>query len=468
MKRILLLLSITFMIGCSQDVVEGLTDGTIEANREETVLETITIRDVKNHFRPSYQTFTWFNQGDTTIVCEQGTIFTFKANSFYFGDGSKITQPIEFRIKEFYSNSEFISENLSTMSGDKFLETGGMFYVGVYSGNTELKLKDGYDYTIKVPRRNKTAEMGLYYGNKSDDSVRTWLPAGNMINKSFKNYGNFNANAIPGSTDTTVNYYTVARNLVRDGVPYGFHLAKWRLEDTTQTVLSYVKSRLDSNQNLLRTTFLSKHEPVYKLTFDRRGNCVNVGADFGRSSIYGREVTDILTSMPPLYMKDYNDPKAYKVFNLWLTTKKKVTRIKVDMDSLNAVMAQNKDSIDPNAMDFYFLQSSELGWINCDRFYETRQDRTNYVVKVDDPSITKIYLVFSDIESMMYPSKANSLGYVFEHIPMGKNVKIIGIKDNDGMAQICTKTTVVGRAAVPLSNFRSVSLDEMKEIIDAI
>jgi hypothetical protein len=465
-KRLLLFLLIAVAVGCSQATTSGTYERISKGKKADSTIEMVTIQDVKNSFRPKYQIFRWDNQGDTTIVCDKGTIFKFKANSFYFPNGSKITLPIEFRIKEYYTNSEFISESLETSTKDELLETGGMFYVGVYSGNTELKLKDGYSYSIEVPRNENKNEMGLFYGVKKRDSIQRWTVSSSMINKSFKNYRNFNpALASPREVKT---YYTESMNLIRDGVPYGYHTPKWRLVDTTQTVLSYIEKRLDSSQNLLKSTFKSKHNPVYKLTFSREGKILKVGPDYGKSSVYGTCVAKFLREMPPLYLKDYNDPKAYKVFNLSLSTKQNIEIIKIDADSLGAITTNDAGEFEPISMDYYILQSTELGFINCDRFYNIKEARTDYLVKLVDPSVTKVYLVFNDFKSMMYPTLSNSLGYVFQKIPIGQKVKIIGIKDNNGLAQISVRSAIIGRAALKLGDFKSVSLEEMKEIVDAI
>ena len=84
------------------------------------------------------------------------------------------------------------------------------------------------------------------------------------------------------------------------------------------------------------------------------------------------------------------------------------------------------------------VELKNLGWINCDRFYDIKE-KTNLVVsydKKDNIESSVLFLVFKDINSVMknYFILKNNIYYSeFNNIPVGQKVKLISItvKNNE-------------------------------------
>ena len=74
----------------------------------------------------------------TIIRGEKGTVLFISKASF---EGAPANSIIDFRLKEAYSFSDIISENLSTQSGNKLLQTGGMIYVDAKYKGMDLTFK---------------------------------------------------------------------------------------------------------------------------------------------------------------------------------------------------------------------------------------------------------------------------------------------------------------------------------------
>jgi hypothetical protein len=78
------------------------------------------------------------------------------------------------------------------------------------------------------------------------------------------------------------------------------------------------------------------------------------------------------------------------------------------------------------ALDAYLLKSSELGWINCDRFYDAAQV-TDMIVQVDTALRPSVRLVFDDINSVLAGNYNARTGQVrFSGIPVGEKVRVVG------------------------------------------
>lgn len=73
----------------------------------------------------------------------------------------------------------------------------------------------------------------------------------------------------------------------------------------------------------------------------------------------------------------------------------------------------------------YFMESSRLGWINCDKFYDVTE-KTDLFVKADSSMKPSVRLVFTDIKSVM-PGYKYSADYTvkFDNMPAGKTATVV-------------------------------------------
>lgn len=96
-----------------------------------------------------------------------------------------------------------------------------------------------------------------------------------------------------------------------------------------------------------------------------------------------------------------------------------------------------------NAMDAYLLQSDQLGWINCDEFYDV-ENKTDVIVYVDTTYRPSVRMVFDNISSVMggyYDQRAGTV--TFSDIPVGESVRLVGYSIMDGNAYMANRSVVV-------------------------
>lgn len=94
-----------------------------------------SIQRLYKEFQIKTQEFTFKSGKETIIKGEKGTIIRIPHNAFNVPDASEVS----IKLKEAYSNGDFISENLTTMSDDKMLQTGGMIHLeATYNGQPIL------------------------------------------------------------------------------------------------------------------------------------------------------------------------------------------------------------------------------------------------------------------------------------------------------------------------------------------
>lgn len=119
---------------------------------------------------------------DIELILAEGSTVKLKANSLVHLDGTPVKGDIDIVAKEAFDFNQFAQFNLSCQSDDKFLESGGMLYVGISSEGRELKLKEGATMEVKYPIQNSKPNMELFYGEQiEDEGSVNWVLAENKV-----------------------------------------------------------------------------------------------------------------------------------------------------------------------------------------------------------------------------------------------------------------------------------------------
>ncbi|MFN0033582.1 MAG: OmpA family protein [Saprospiraceae bacterium] len=142
------------------------------------------------------------------------------------------------------------------------------------------------------------------------------------------------------------------------------------------------------------------------------------------------------------------------------------TGIKKISDSLQNELKEKTllTSKSPEQRDYalknYVATVSQLGWINCDRFYNDPAERMQVVVNETEDAT--LYAVCKDINAML-PFYRNGDGtYAAAGLPKGKKIIVVAIKIKDGMPQYAQHNIQVG-GTVPSMAYRSMPLRDLKE-----
>ena len=116
------------------------------------------------------------NTRDTLIFGSKGTVLFFEKESFQLPDGTAPSGKISILLKECYSNSDIVRENLATTSDGKLLETKGMINVTAFSNTQALRLKKGEKFIIHFPKdsSDRKKQMNLFYGNANTSGAVNW------------------------------------------------------------------------------------------------------------------------------------------------------------------------------------------------------------------------------------------------------------------------------------------------------
>lgn len=116
----------------------------------------------------------------------------------------------------------------------------------------------------------------------------------------------------------------------------------------------------------------------------------------------------------------------------------------------------------------YFMESSRLGWINCDRFYEI-PEKTDLFVKADSAMKPSVRLVFADIKSVV-PGYKYGKDYTvkFDDMPKGKVATVVVFVTKGDQIYLGMEEVTLGKVTNLDIAMRPVSKDEFRREISAL
>jgi hypothetical protein len=121
------------------------------------------------------QKFTINTSADTVIETEGGIVMYVPAGSFLDDKGNEVTGEVEFEVKEALNTEQILQAGLSSMSGDKLLESAGMFYVNARKDGKTVHINPDKGIYTEVPTDKVKPNMQLFEGQRMTDGSIDWI-----------------------------------------------------------------------------------------------------------------------------------------------------------------------------------------------------------------------------------------------------------------------------------------------------
>ncbi|MCH7534341.1 MAG: cytochrome c [Bacteroidetes bacterium] len=131
------------------------------------------------------QNFELISGQDTVIETNGGIVIAVPKDAFLDEKGDVYEGPIDFEVKEALEPFDIIKAGLSTKSGDKPLETAGMFYLNAKSNGKTLPVNPDANIKVEVPTNKFEPGMQLFEGKRLSDGSIDWInpqPLDNSLN----------------------------------------------------------------------------------------------------------------------------------------------------------------------------------------------------------------------------------------------------------------------------------------------
>ena len=459
---------------------------------------------------------------DQELTLSLGTQLNIPAHAFCFEDGTAVDgKDIHIETKEAFSYLDMIDQNLFTMTNDGMLETGGMIYIKATADDRNLRLKDGQNIKISYPLQKPLENMELFTGvgpenNNINDGI-IWEATGEEIesvpdqNQSFYIQVNLDPifhhdfevieepilsftempayprkvrKAYPPSEriyseekyKEVYDKYLEAKALYdKDQETYDQRLKNWNLEVSNRKVairkyyrdLKYYHTQkrvITAIKVLENRQHSESHDVLIKQLFGfldqkippvRKDEKYAIKLAFGNQTKNVKEHVglDIFPSSTHFYDRSSHYAGAFPI----------VIR-KIEAAIMKEKYAQGY--VDTELLERYVVTSSNLGWINCDRFYEMPPDQKTELQLANTTSEEKHYLVFKNIKSVMGPNRYQ--GISFKNIPKNKEATVIGIKVVNNVAYLAKQDVTTGSIKKLELKYEKTSLERLKNVIQDI
>jgi hypothetical protein len=117
--------------------------------------------------------------------------------------------------------------------------------------------------------------------------------------------------------------------------------------------------------------------------------------------------------------------------------------------------------VSKNALEKLILSTDRLGWINCDKFYNSSAPKVDYVVEYEGDFIPSVVLVFKGINSVLPYSVREDNKLFFTNVPSNMEVEIIGLYKDEAKQILfgSTATKISGNKIGKLSFYPSKKED---------
>jgi hypothetical protein len=396
---------------------------------------------------------------DTTIICKGGTKVFMPANSFKLS--SKISNDcVTLKIKEVLDRSEMIMEDLSTISNNRIIETGGMFYTEAVDGNgNKLKLIDDKSLVFSVPTKKLNPEMKIFRGDRDSHSAEmNWI----LNNRSSLN-----------TMDLTDKLFCLEANSRTDGN----QCERWKFMRRVGRVGRVALGIFDNDIRTDNRDFRSCQRKLkaQRKMKDRAGrmpirnsgdNRMGIAIDKRNSmenELYPCKVLDSLfnafgvDNLDDFYRALYKplmDSLGVSTISELQVKLEEISKQKIEKDYANG--QTNFDDL-----SYYVFNQPRLGWANCDAFSNFPPENMismNFNLSAKENVDCKVVFVNRNI---ILPCDISGGKFERKNVPVNQEICIVALQYEEGKPLLCLQHTTTAAKTYDLV-FKELSLDELK------
>ena len=444
-----------------EDFVLSPSDNSV-TQTESKIEPTQTLSEILKKLDKSPQTFSVPANKDTTIICSEGTSINFKSNSFVSEvTGKEITGRIKISVKEYYKLSEMLFATLSTTSGKDILETGGMINITASSNNKNCILKKENTIGVGFPYKQKKENMQLFKGDWTNNKVNWTLNKSQSVSSSINSQSVF---TIVENMPVFSGGETALKKYVEQKCQYPFSALDKKVEGTV-----YVSFVVDaygeiSGVGILKGANPSLDKVAYWIVSNmpswepgrQNGSPVSVQYNLPiKFSLKGTPVTPELIEKSKQFEKEIANVKV--VYGNAMTTNDENFKKKFEEKENDSTLATTKLGV----INSYLFTSSQLGWINCDRFFKNNTPRIDYVVDAGQSTDTRVTLVFHSLKAILNGGQYNNR-YKFGNIPTGEKVTVVAMKRVDNRTLLAIKESTTATRGETNLAYEPVTMEKLK------
>lgn len=466
-KLITIVLFVVLLFACKKETAVTPKNDSIAVNptskstsvsNDTAVQQKQSLEDVYATYAKPAQIFTVLADKDIKLTCKEGTKITIKANSLvHEKTGKLIHGKVTVQITEYYKMSEMLMAQLSTLSDGHLLETAGMINIEAFANNEKLKLKQGATAKIEIStKKKKSGEMLLFNGHWKKNGI-DWKQSP-LLNTPIQIDDRGTTNLKSPEPDIIDESQIIEVPEQMAEFPGGMNAL---YEFINKTIVYPAAAKESGEQGKVIVSFI----------ISSIGEICDIKVIKGVSYALNTEAVRIIQNMPnwkpasqggaivksrfflPIVFKIDDNYSAKPLFqttnNFDFSKPNKVIVNGVTMDAktrkkeLEKKISKNDQSSFDNINEYIF-RTTNLGWINCDR-YVGYPKLINFKIKKEAGTTIDLYIVFKKINAIIKTAWSEN-ECVVNNLPLGEPISIIAFKNENGKNFIATKETFISKS----------------------
>ncbi len=410
------------------------------------------------------QTVTFHGSSDTTFLGPQGTLISIPAHAFVNSAGKSVQGPITFTYRELYNKSSMVMANKPTMAQGRMLKTGGSLYMNATANGQSLELQDNKSIYVEFNSPDPSPGMRLFNGTQNQRGNFTWQADTTqsrwVFSLPWKVLQLPDNHPIDEEDDDIVGTFHLSDTAYQGSLLWTREFERrWKMMDRLpkkkDEILQFYKSHFGE------PLFMADQSAVNYLTLTCNYDKKNRNKKWWLlRNLYLKHMKRQKGEPVPLDQYDFsgNDAEARKrLIKRHNMSSQKARRLVRLNDIRDRIIQRRRQQIAANKVDSFTanaFQVNNLGWINCDEFYNIEEQKQDLLVKIEGPvnRHTNVFLVFNSINSVMRAQGYQGGGYfMFTGLPQTWRGKLVAISA-DG------KVTYLGTRPIKLEGQREVTI----------
>ncbi len=402
----------------------------------------------------SVQRFTIDPTAPQVVVGSTGTQLSFAAHAFVDASGRPVQGPVEVELTEAVGLQAMLAHQLSTRSGARMLETGGMLQVRATDVNgADLRLQASSPMQVSLPATDQEEGMELFVSDDGADwtatstplpvtKVTTWreppYPIRPRIAFRWPQYlEDQKGKPVKPSEPTPPREPIAPREMsYKRKLPWWAFLFPERAKERSEFNYKQALHKFD-----VQRARYEKKLAAFEL------ECANYPERLER---YAQRKADWEALKKVEYDAWHTNiylPAQARYNALMEPLRLRYDSLRADYEQVrNASMqeyvlrADSLNSADMGGVNAYVFSTTTLGWINCDRFINVPEE-DKYVVVANAPRQTdaQVFLVFDRIRSVLQMGRNAWNNYASPSVARAEPATVFAYTVIDGQAHVCMR-----------------------------
>ncbi len=395
---------------------------------------------------------------DHWIAGQQGSAVRLAAGSLFDADGQPANGPVQVTMTEALALNDMIAEGLSTVANGRMLITGGMLRVDAQDARGRpLQLAADASMLVTLPAAIRQNGMTLFTSNTGadwNDTRRAPMDLSAMklpprpqcawptYQPPFYKPDLSAKPPKPVEPVRPIEPQPPRRESYRSSVRWYQFMSQSRIEardaQRYEAAMTIYEQKLAKYEEKMAT-----YHADCRTWPERWSRYKESLAQWQNDTVCAREA--FWRTEPP---------KAEERYKAQLDERRAVCeeRERVWRAEYELAMQRHGRTLDSlgltGARDLgaYVFAASQLGWINCDRFYDVPASQLHdLIVQDNDTTEKQVFLVFTGINSMLRMQKEGTSHYIQRDIPRQEPAVVVAYKVVDGRAFLARQAVARGK-----------------------